>query len=75
MYSIIVFSSLFIGLGIPAPQPILFIRLLGAAYLALIVGYIFGFNDLNQGKNIQDVIWVAIISNGMASIILLEQVE
>lgn len=63
-------ASLFVRLGIPNPQPILFVRLLGAAYLALTLGYIFGFNALRQGENIQDVIWVGIVSNGLASLIL-----
>ncbi|MGB5636448.1 MAG: hypothetical protein WBM44_29350 [Waterburya sp.] len=63
-------ASLFIRLGIPEPQPILFIRLLGAAYVALTVGYILGFLALHQGKNIQGVVWVGIVSNGLASIIL-----
>ncbi len=34
------------------------------------MGYIFGFNALHQGENIQDVIWIGIVSNGLASIIL-----
>lgn len=63
-------SSLFVRLGTPEPQPILFVRLLGAAYLALTVGYLFGFDALHQGKNILDVTWVGIVSNGLASIIL-----
>lgn len=63
-------ASLFIRLGIPEPQPILFIRLLGSAYVALTVGYIFGFKALHQGKNIQDVLWVGTVSNGLASILL-----
>lgn len=63
-------ASLFFYLGIPEPQPIIFVRLVGAAYLALALGYIFGFNALHQGKNIQDVVWVGIVSNGLASILL-----
>ena len=63
-------ASLFVRIGIPEPQPIIFIRLLGAAYIALTLCYILGFNALNQGQNIQDVVWVGIISNGLASIIL-----
>jgi hypothetical protein len=58
-------------LGIPAPQPILFAHLLGAAFLALLAGYILGLLDLNQGKDVSNTVWVGIISNGSAFLILL----
>lgn len=68
-------ASLFVSIGIPEPQPVLFIRLLGAAYVALALGYIFGFKALRQNQNmqsndVQNVVWVGIVSNGLASIIL-----
>jgi hypothetical protein len=58
-------------LGIPVPQPILFAHLLGAAFLALLAGYIFGLLDLNHGKDVSNTVWVGIISNGAAFLILL----
>jgi cation transport ATPase len=68
-------SSLFIRIGIPEPQPILFIRLLGLAYLALTLGYILGFKALRQNRNVQsndvrNVVLVGLVSNGSASMIL-----
>lgn len=63
-------ASLFVYLGIPEPQPMLFIRLLGAAYMALTLGYFLGFNALHQNENIQNIVWVGIASNGLASILL-----
>jgi hypothetical protein len=58
-------------LGIPVPQPILFTHLLGAAFLALLAGYILGLLDLNQGKDVSNTVWVGIISNGVAFLLLL----
>jgi hypothetical protein len=62
--------------GIPGPEPVLFARLLGAAFLALLVGYIHGLLELNRGADIQDkdvqnVVRVGIVSNGLACLILL----
>jgi riboflavin transporter FmnP len=58
-------------LGIPVPQPILFAHLLGAAFLALLAGYILGLLELKHGKDISNTVWVGIISNGLAFLILL----
>lgn len=58
-------------LGMPEPQPVLFSHLLGAAFLALTAGYVFGLLNLEQDKAASDVVWVGIISNGLAFIILL----
>jgi hypothetical protein len=58
-------------LRIPVPQPILFAHLLGAAFLALLAGYILGLLELNQGKDVSHTVWVGIISNGAAFLILL----
>lgn len=60
-----------IQLSQPVSQPILFLRLLGAAFLALLSGYILGLCDLHYGKNALNTIWVGIISNGVAFIVLL----
>jgi hypothetical protein len=58
-------------LGIPDPSPIIFVYLLGAAYTALLVGYVFGLISLTRGQDILNVIWVGIVSNGLAFILLL----
>jgi hypothetical protein len=47
-----------------------FLRLLGAAFLALVVGYLSGILGLSRGDDIRDIIWVGITSNGLASLIL-----
>jgi hypothetical protein len=59
------------GLGIPAPQPVLFLHLLGAAFLALLTGYLLGLLDLHHGRDVSHTVWVGIISNGSAFLILL----
>ena len=56
--------------GLPAPEPIVFARLLGAAYAALIVAYGQGFVATRRGEHPIAVVWVGIISNGLASLIL-----
>lgn len=35
-------ASWFVWIGMPEPEPILFLRLLGAAYLSLVVAYASG---------------------------------
>jgi hypothetical protein len=57
-------------LGIPVPQPILFAHLLGAAFLALLVGYVLGLLDLARGKGARNAVWVGIVSNGVAFLLL-----
>jgi hypothetical protein len=64
-------TSWFVRLGMPEPKPVLFLRLLGAAYLALVVGYIGGLRRLARGDEVQDIVWVGITSNGTAFLILL----
>src|SRR5215218_2871717 len=58
-------------LRIPVPQPILFAHFLGSAFLALLAGYILGLLELNHGKDVSNTVWVGIISNGSAFLILL----
>jgi hypothetical protein len=55
---------------IDLPSP-LFARLLAAVFLALIVNYMQGLQHLSQGKDITNVVWVGIVSNGLACLILL----
>lgn len=57
-------------LGFPVPQPILFLRLLGMAYAALIVGYALGLKDAKRGIYPANAVWVGIVSNAGAALIL-----
>lgn len=56
-------------LGYAVPQPQIFLRLLGMAYLALVVGYGFGLRDSMRGIHPSSVIWVGIVSNGGAALL------
>ena len=64
-------SSLLNWLGFPVPEPQLFLRLLGMAYWALVVGYSFGLRAALQGIYPNGVVWVGIVSNGGAFLLLL----
>ena len=57
--------DLFVLLGFPPPQPEIFLRLLGTAYCALVVGY-------NKAKSTYpaQAVWVGIVSNGGATAVL-----
>ena len=57
-------------LGVPEPQPILFTRLLGAAFLALLLGYALGLRELYRGEMPVNTMLVGIVSNGLACVIL-----
>ncbi len=57
-------------LGMPAPAPILFTRLLGAAFLALLLGYVLGLRELSLGKLPFNTMLVGILSNGLAFALL-----
>lgn len=48
-----------------------FIRLLSAAFFALLVGYVFGAIEIIRGSYPRNTVWVGIISNGGATIVLL----
>ena len=59
-------------LGMPVvPSSLFFVRLLGAAYIALVVGYIQAVYNLKAGKSAVEAVCVGIVSNGLAFIILL----
>lgn len=58
-------------LGFPVPEPQLFLRLLGMAYVALVVGYGFGLRDALRNQYPQAVVWLGIISNGGAFVLLI----
>ena len=65
--------DLFILLGIPVPHPILFIRLLGAAYFSLIFVYVYGYRLLKSKRNPLSAelsVSTGIVSNGLAFIVL-----
>ncbi len=57
-------------LGFPVSESIIFIRLLGMAYTALAVCYVFGVLKIKE-QYPEDVVWVGIVSNGGASLMLL----
>ncbi len=57
-------------LGFPVPEPTLFLRLLGVAYTALVVGYGFGLHASRRGEYPTGVVWVGIVSNGGACVLL-----
>jgi hypothetical protein len=64
--------SFFTTIGFPDPKElIIFIRLLGAAYFSLVIGYILGYLGLGRGENIDNTVIVGIVSNFLACIILL----
>ena len=58
-------------LGVPEINPLVFVRLLGAAFFALLVGYVLGLYDLTQGRFPKNTVVVGIASNGLASLILI----
>ena len=64
-------SSLFVKLGIPAPEPLMFARLLGVAYLALIVGYYKGMKAVSDNQNPLFAVDMGIVSNGVAGLVFL----
>lgn len=64
-------SSLQNQLGLPpAGEQAIFIRLLGMAYAALLVGYAFGYFAIQGGTYPRGVVWTGIVSNGGACMLL-----
>jgi hypothetical protein len=61
----------FSSLGFLEPPPRLFARLLGAAFIALLVGYLLGLRDLSRGRDVRNVVRVGIVSNGLGCLVLL----
>ena len=62
--------ELLVFLGFPEPQPEIFIRLLGTAYSALVVGYLIGYQKSKSDSYPFEAVWVGIVSNGGATIVL-----
>ena len=60
-------ASWFVALGVPPPEPIFIARLLGAAYLSLLVGYYAGLRGLARGESPLPVMHLGIASNGLAA--------
>lgn len=56
--------------GVPQPTPVLLLRLLGAAFLSLLVGYLLGIYDLRRHQDVTHTVWVGIVSNGSACMLL-----
>ncbi len=63
-------TSLLKWLGFKVPEPILFFKLLGIAYTALVVGYVFGLRTSLRGGYPAGIVWVGIVSNGGAFLYL-----
>jgi len=57
-------------MGFSDMEPIIYIRLLGVAYLALVVGYCFGLKDALYGVYPKVIVLVGIVSNGGAAMII-----
>ena len=62
--------NLLVRYRVPISEPVLAIRLLGAAYLALTTMYAFGLARAYRGEDISDVVAIGLISNGMAAAII-----
>ena len=65
--------ELFGFLGIPFPEPVIFLRLLGMAYFTLIFVYYNGYKLLKIRRNVaasEIAISTGIVSNGLAFIVL-----
>lgn len=59
-----------LDLGLPIGESDVFARLLGWAYLSLCVGYVFGLAAALKGKRAMGPIWVGVISNSGACVLL-----
>jgi hypothetical protein len=63
--------ELLVRAGIPAAAGMaVFLRLLGAAFLALLLGYCLAYRDLGRHRDITNTVWVGRLSNGLACLIL-----
>lgn len=59
--------ALMVRYRLPIAEPILFIRLLGGAYLALTMVYVFGLIRAYRGEDIIEIVIIGMISNGLAA--------
>ena len=58
-------------LGLPPPEPVMFLRLLGTAYLGLLAGYWIGLRQARNGQHPTATVGAGIVSNGGAALCLL----
>ncbi len=63
-------AALLDAVGLPEQPTLMFLRMLGWAYLALCVGYAFGLRAALHGERLAGPIWVGIVSNGGACVYL-----
>jgi len=64
-------ASLLRWFGLPDQISLIFVRLLGWAYFALLINYIFGRRSMQRGEDATGPIIVGIVSNGSACGVLL----
>ena len=64
-------ASWFTAVGFPQQESLMFVRMLGWAYMALCVGYWFGLKEALVGRRAKGPIWVGIVSNAGACLYLL----
>lgn len=57
-------------IGFPTSPSAIFLRLLGMAYGALLVSYVFGLVDTLHGRYPRSTVWAGIVSNGGAFLLL-----
>lgn len=55
----------------PVPHPILFVRLLGVAYFALVVAYGWGVLKLTRNESITGILLMGFVSNAGASLVII----
>jgi hypothetical protein len=60
----------FTSLGFPRPEPMIFVRLLGVAFLSLLVGYAQGLWALGHGGSAADTVVVGKVSNGFSCLLI-----
>ena len=63
--------GLLTAMGFAVQEPAVFLRLLGVAHVALVLGYALGLRDTLQGKRIAVTVAVGIVSDGGAFLALL----
>lgn len=62
--------NLMVRYRLPVAEPILFMRLLGTAYLGLSTMYAFGLTRAYRGDDVTDVVVIGLVCNGMAAAIV-----
>lgn len=70
MFSLLLKENNYKYWGLEFPQPSHYLRMLGASYVALLIGYWYGLLEAKDGKLLVEIIVVGVISNGLGAIIL-----